>query len=109
MAALVDTNILVYRFDRRFPEKQRIATELLRKGIADDSIRVPHQAVGEFVSVVTRPIDRGRPLLPLDTAFREADLTRLGEYVDRVLLDPAARCGGSERTRPTFRRKTRAS
>jgi predicted nucleic acid-binding protein len=73
MAALVDTNILVYRFDRRFPEKQRIATELLRKGIADDSIRVPHQAVVEFVSVVTRPIDRGRPLLPLDAAFREAE------------------------------------
>lgn len=42
MAALVDTNVLVYRFDPRFPEKQRKATELLRAGIADDSIRLPH-------------------------------------------------------------------
>ena len=35
MAALVDTNVLVYRFDPRFPTKQRAATELLREGIAD--------------------------------------------------------------------------
>lgn len=29
MAALRNTNVIVYRFDPRFPEKQRIATELL--------------------------------------------------------------------------------
>ena len=73
MAALVDTNVLVYRFDSRFPQKQRIATELLRKGIAEESVRVPHQAVIEFVADVTRPVDRGRPLLPLDAAYREAE------------------------------------
>ncbi len=73
MAALVDTSVLVYRFDPRFPEKQRIATELLRKGIAEDSIRVPHQAVLEFVAAVSRPIAGGRPLLPLDDARREAE------------------------------------
>ena len=73
MAALVDTNVLVYRFDSRFPHKQRIATELLRKGIAEESVRVPHQAVIEFVAVVTRPVDRDRPLLPLDAAYREAE------------------------------------
>ena len=73
MAALVDTNILVYRFDSRFPPKQRIATKLLRKGIAEQSIRVPHQAVIEFVAAVTRPVDRGRPLLDLDAAYREAE------------------------------------
>jgi len=59
VAALVDTNVLVYRFDPRFPGKQRIATELLRKGIADDSIRLPHQAILEFVAVATRPIAGG--------------------------------------------------
>ncbi len=56
MAALVDTNILVYRFDPRFPEKQRVATEVLRRGIAEDSVRVPHQAIVEFVAAVTRPL-----------------------------------------------------
>ena len=35
--ALVDTNVLVYRFDPRFPRKQTIADELLRlalRGVA---------------------------------------------------------------------------
>ena len=73
MAALVDTNVLVYRFDPRFPGKQRIATELLRKGIADDSIRLPHQAILEFVAVATRPIAGGAPLLPPEEALREAE------------------------------------
>lgn len=73
MAALIDTNILVYRYDPRFPEKQRIATELLRRGIADDSIRVPHQAIIEFVAVVARPLLAGRPLLAPDEARREAE------------------------------------
>jgi predicted nucleic acid-binding protein len=54
VAELIDTNILVYRYDPRFPEKQRIATDLLRQGIAADSIRVPHQGIVEFVAVVTR-------------------------------------------------------
>jgi predicted nucleic acid-binding protein len=71
--ALVDTNVLVYRFDARFPEKQRIATALLRQGIADDSLRVPHQAVIEFVSVATRPVAGGRPLLSSEDAYREAE------------------------------------
>ena len=35
MAALIDTNVLVYRFDSRFPEKQKIATNILRRGIAE--------------------------------------------------------------------------
>ena len=73
MAALVDTNVLVYRFDPRFPEKQRVASELLRRGIAEDSIRLPHQAVVEFVSVVTRPLGGGEPLLTPDEARREAE------------------------------------
>jgi predicted nucleic acid-binding protein len=62
----------VYRFDRRFPEKQRLATELLRRGILDDTVRVPHQAVVEFVAAVTRPSVEG-PLLSLEDARREAE------------------------------------
>ena len=73
MAGLIDTNILVYRFDPRFPDKQRIATELLRDGISNDSIRVPHQAVVEFVAAITRPIHGGDSLLPPDAARREAE------------------------------------
>jgi predicted nucleic acid-binding protein len=47
-ASVIDTNVLVYRFDTRFPKKQAIATKLLREGLSTDSIRIPHQAVPEF-------------------------------------------------------------
>jgi len=43
-ASLIDTNVLVYRFDPRFPQKQAIATRLLREGLRADSLRIPHQA-----------------------------------------------------------------
>lgn len=72
MAALVDTNILVYRFDNRFPEKQEVALEILRRGILENSVRVPHQAIVEFVAAVTRPI-RGQVILQLGYALREAE------------------------------------
>jgi predicted nucleic acid-binding protein len=72
MAALVDTNILVYRFDNRFPEKQKIATEILRRGIIENSVRLPRQAIVEFIAAVTRPI-RGAAILPLTDALREAE------------------------------------
>jgi len=73
VAALVDTNVLVYRFDPRFPGKQRKATELLRRGIAEDSIRLPHQALVEFVAATTRPTSEGSPLLAPEDARREAE------------------------------------
>ena len=72
MAALIDTNVLVYRFDGRFAAKQKIATEILRRGIVEDSVRLPHQAVVEFVAAVTRPIRRHMILKPSD-ALREAE------------------------------------
>lgn len=73
MAALIDTNILVYRCDPRFPEKQRIATELLRRGIREDSVRLPHQAIIEFIAAVTRPLADNLSLLSFPEAIREAE------------------------------------
>jgi predicted nucleic acid-binding protein len=73
VAALVDTNVLVYRFDSRFPEKQDRATELLRRGIADGNLRVPHQAIVEFVAVASRPLKNAAPLLSPEDARREAE------------------------------------
>jgi predicted nucleic acid-binding protein len=70
--ALIDTNILVYRYDNRFPEKREIATRILRRGIVEGSVRVPHQAIIEFVAAVTRPI-RGHVLLQQADALREAE------------------------------------
>ena len=74
MAAIVDTNILVYRFDTRFPDKQAAATTLLRAGIEDGSLRIPHQALVEFVAATTRPIGRGGPsILSADEARLEVE------------------------------------
>ena len=73
MAYLVDTNILVYRFDVRFPEKQAAARDLLRKGLAEDAVRIPHQTLLEFVAVATRIRADSRPLLAPDEARREAE------------------------------------
>lgn len=73
MAILVDTNLLVYRFDPRFPAKQDIATRVLRDGIERGTVRVPHQAVVEFVAAVTRPRRDGPPLLGEAEAWREAE------------------------------------
>lgn len=72
MAALIDTNVLVYRFDNRFIRKQKIATEILRRGILEDSVRLPHQAIVEFIAAATRPI-RGHVILQQADALREAE------------------------------------
>jgi predicted nucleic acid-binding protein len=70
---LVDTNILVYRYDARFPQKQALANDLLRQGIVDNSLVLPHQALVEFLAAVTRPIARGPALLTADEAYREVE------------------------------------
>jgi hypothetical protein len=44
----------------------------LRRGILENSVRVPHQAILEFIAAVTRPI-RGYVILPLADALREAE------------------------------------
>ena len=77
--ALVDTNVLVYRFDSRYPEKQRKATELLLRGLSDDSLRLPYQAITEFVAAVTRPRATIGPLLSAADARREAE-ELLGQF-----------------------------
>ena len=72
-AALVDTNILVYRFDPRSARKQKLAIDLLRQGVAEGRLRIPHQAIIEFMAVVTRPIKGTPPLLGGDDARWEAE------------------------------------
>lgn len=73
MADLVDTNVLLYRFDPRFPEKQSRARGLLRQGIERDDIRIAHQAILEFAAAVTRASRGNEPLLSVDDARREAE------------------------------------
>ena len=73
VVSLVDTNILVYQFDARSPEKQRMARDLLDQGIIDHSLALAHQAVIEFYRVVTRSIPPLPALLNERDARRETD------------------------------------
>ena len=94
MVSLVDTNVLVYRFDSRFPEKQQTASELLREGLKRDILRIPHQGLLEFVAVVTRVQRNGQPLLSGIDARREAEemLTQFTIlYPDEMLFRTALR------------------
>jgi len=71
---VVDTNVLVYRHDPREPEKQERARSLLREGLVEDEVRLPHQVVVEFVAATTRPTSPGGPPLLTDAeARREAE------------------------------------
>jgi predicted nucleic acid-binding protein len=100
VAALVDTNVLVYRFDDRYPPKQAVADELLRGGIADDTIRIAHQAVLEFVAATTRPQRDGSTILLPDIArleaedlLRQFDVLHPDDRVARVALQGMAAYG----------------
>jgi predicted nucleic acid-binding protein len=73
MPALLDTNILVYRFDSRDSEKQALAEKLMRDGISKGDLRIPHQAILEFIAATTRPNRSGKSLLSPDAARREAE------------------------------------
>src|SRR5512134_1507598 len=52
----LDTNVLVYAYDKSEPRKQAIAQQLLRSAIRDESAAVSVQVLGEFFVVVTRKI-----------------------------------------------------
>jgi predicted nucleic acid-binding protein len=93
---LIDTNVLVYRFDPRDPLKQQIASRVLRDGLTDDSLILPHQGIVEFVAAVSRPrtdLD-GAPLLDQADALREAESLMLQfpmVYPNRAALTTAMR------------------
>ena len=76
MTRLVDTNVLVYRFDPRNPAKQGVAEQVLRSGSARSELALPHQAIVEFVEVTTRPRSDlgGESILSATVARQEAEL-----------------------------------
>src|SRR6201997_4295402 len=56
VARLIDTNVLVYRVDARFPEKREPAANLLEETVRSGECRIPHQALLEFYAAVTRQL-----------------------------------------------------
>jgi predicted nucleic acid-binding protein len=94
VAALADTNVLVYRFDPRDPVKQARAEDVLRDGGSQGTLRIAHQALVEFVAAVTRPLGGGASLLSREDALQEVEtILSLYEvlYPDEELLRLALR------------------
>lgn len=50
----LDTNILIYTFDKSDPKKQSIATELVEEALKNYSGMISTQVVQEFLNVATR-------------------------------------------------------
>ncbi|MEI8078507.1 MAG: PIN domain-containing protein [bacterium] len=71
VAFLVDTNLLVYVHDPRFPAKQAVARQILRRGITTGDAVLPYQAVIEFMAAVRRPLrQKATSLLSQEEASR---------------------------------------
>jgi predicted nucleic acid-binding protein len=52
--AFLDTNVLVYAFDRKNTRKSEVAQDLIAQGVADRRTVLSSQVVQEFVNVVLR-------------------------------------------------------
>jgi predicted nucleic acid-binding protein len=52
--SFLDTNIIIYAFDRSFPEKAKIAQRLVINGAADKQAIISYQVVQEFINVALR-------------------------------------------------------
>ena len=50
----LDTNIIVYSFDKSNPTKQKRASELIEKGLKGHNGCISYQVVQEFANVATR-------------------------------------------------------
>ena len=64
--AFVDTNVLVYAFDKGEPSRRDIARRLIEKLIDEDRIRLSTQVLQEFFVAVTR---KARRLCPTAQAL----------------------------------------
>src|SRR2546428_1954383 len=67
MKSFLDTNVLVYLFDRDAPEKQTKARRLLEREAKEGRVFLSTQVLQEFYVSVTRKL--GQPL-DLETAYR---------------------------------------
>ena len=52
--SFLDTNVLVYAFDRSSPEKARVAQQLIADGAAEKQAVISYQVVQEFINVAVR-------------------------------------------------------
>lgn len=110
MSVFLDTNLLAYQFDDRFPEKQELARQVLI-GHAADAV-VSTQVLIELHAVLTRKLGRTRgeaarvlDAIELDVVATDADLVREAaataaahelSIFDAMIVEAAARAGCEE-------------
>lgn len=76
----VDTNVLVYAYDRSEPEKQRRATEVIDALVLQNAGIISTQVLAEFFISVTRKIKA--PLNVADAYQRLEDLVQVWTVVE---------------------------
>lgn len=69
----LDTNVLVYAYDKQEPDKRAKAQSILTQAIRNETGCLSAQVLGEFFTVVTRKIKR-----PLSAEDAEEIIERLG-------------------------------
>jgi len=75
----LDTNILVYSFDKTQPEKQKISRQLIKKGLEEGSACLSYQVMQEFLNVAGKKFE-----VPLSYKDRRIFLTSVLEPLCEV-------------------------
>ena len=70
-----DTNVLLYLFDNREPDKKAAAQELIQKEVEADRASLSTQVLQEFYVYATRKL--ASPLSPAEAGARVRDFSRL--------------------------------
>lgn len=81
----IDTNIIVYLFDDRYPKKQKISKDIMHKGLKDRAGKISFQVIQEFTNVAINKFEETilkkdlthfikKILLPLNSGFQSVDL-----------------------------------
>jgi predicted nucleic acid-binding protein len=81
---LVDTNLLVYAYDRSEPEKQTKAVELLDELVKNGAGILSPQVLSEFYTVVTRKLTA--PLTPQEGYASISNIIRSWNMVELTSL-----------------------
>lgn len=79
-AIFIDTNILVYTHDLRYPDKQQRATELITRLVRERRGVISTQVLAECHNALTKRI-------PLPLTLEEA-ATRLRNYAESLIVIP---------------------
>jgi|SRR6185295_1346238 len=80
MRALVDTNLLIYAYDRSEPRKRQICQALLRELALQNALVLSVQILNEFGSVALRKRDR-IGLTPTEIGELIEEIASLGEVL----------------------------